>query len=230
MSKEVEEKEVAVGSVGNDSVEKTTEYKSVEASEFEVAKDKKEAKQATPKKLTLAELKKQDKKLDERKSVVVNIGEDEYTIEYDMIFRKTKQTKVMNDMMRLFQVIGTGQEDESVEKLEFASAYTALLIIKHFTSLDVSDDIDEALAMLQVLIDLGALGDIVKALPEDEVLKIYDLLTNTVNAVRENMEQLDKEEELLELELENEEAQAMVDEHLEKIKEDDSEEVEVDGQ
>lgn len=153
------------------------------------------------KKLTVAELKKESKKLDVQGEMTINIGGTDYTISYDKIFRKTKQRDVLQDTLHFFQEIG----EKNMGQLEMASAYTALLIVKHFTSLDVSDDIQEALDLLQVLTDIDVLGEIVNELPEAEVIKIYELLTNTVNTLKENIEMAEKELELIQDEIENEE-------------------------
>lgn len=158
------------------------------------------------KKLTLADLKKESKKLDAQQEMTVHIGGTEYTISYDTIFRKTKQRAVLQDTLTFFQEIG----EKNMEQLEMASAYTALLIVKHFTSLDVPDDISEALSLLEVLVDIDVLGEIVNELPEDEVTKIYKLLTNTVNTLKENIEMAEKELNLIEAEIENEEVKELI--------------------
>lgn len=195
MTKEVENKEVAV--------EEVVEEVAVD----EVAKAKaKKAPKTNAKKLTLAELQKQSKKLDATSEGKVMIGDTEYTIEYDTVFRKTKQRNVLDDTLRFFQEIG----EQNIDRLEMASAYTALLIVKHFTSLEISDDVSEALDMLEVLVDLEVLGEIVNLLPEDEVVKIYDLLTTTVNTLKENIEETERQADLIEAEIENEEVKELV--------------------
>lgn len=170
------------------------------------------------KKLTLADLKKEGKKLDETAEFFVTIGETEYKLTHDVYFRKTKQREVLEDMLEFFNSIGEG----NIEDLEMASPYTALLIIKHFTSLDVSDDISEALALLGILIDLNVLAEIVNALPEGEVLKIYELLTETVNNIKSNIEEAELEVQELSDEVENDIILAV---EQDKEKENDVEEV-----
>lgn len=167
----------------------------------EAPKAPKASKAKVAKKLTLAELKKESKKLDEQKEVVININGTDYTIKYDLVFRKTKQRAVLEDVLYFFKEIG----EQNIEQIEMASAYTSLLIIKHFTDLDVPDEIDEALLVLEEMVDMGLVGSLMNELPEDEVLKIFDLLTQTVNNVRENLEMNEKEAKLLEAEIQNKE-------------------------
>lgn len=160
------------------------------------------------KKLSPAELKKQVKKLDEVQEFLVVIGDTDYKVTHDVVFRKTKQHKVLDDMVKFFNEGG-----KNIELLDMATPYTALLIIKHFTSIEVSDDIDEALALLEVLIDLEALDKILNALPEEEVQKIYELLTMTVENFRASLEDAEKEAESFLEQIENEE----VKKHAEKV-------------
>lgn len=151
------------------------------------------------KKLTTELLKKQDSKLNEVQEFSITIGEDDFLMTHDVKFRKSKQHKVLDDLVLFFNE-GAKQ---NIAFLDMATPYTGLLIIKHFTSLDVSDDIEEALALLNVLVDIGALANILSALPEDEVVKVYELLTVTMTRFRENLEQAEIEAQ--ELALENKE-------------------------
>lgn len=148
------------------------------------------------KKLSPAILQAESKKLDEVQEFVVQIGEEDYLLTHDVVFRKSKQHKVLDDMVDFFNEVGSNK----IEYLDLATPYTALLIIKHFTSLEVEDDIDGALALLNVLVDLEALDKILNALPENEVTKVYELLADTINNFRKNLEEQEKEAEALALE------------------------------
>lgn len=173
----------------------------------EAVKTAKVTKGKSAKKLTLAELKKESKKLDEQREATINIGGTDYTVKYDIVFRKTKQRALLEDTLYFFQKIG----EQNVEQLEMASAYTSLLIVKHFTDLDVPDEIDEALLMLEDLVDMEAIGQIVNELPEQEVLKIFELLTKTIETVKENLEMGEEEAKLAEAEIQNKELLEMED-------------------
>lgn len=147
-------------------------------------------------KLTPALLKEQSAKLDAVQEFVVAIGGEDYILTHDVVFRKSKQHKVLDDMVEFFNEGGK----QNIGMLDLATPYTALLIIKHFTSLEVSDNIEEALDLLTVLVDLEALDKIVNALPEDEVTKVYELLTMTIENFKNNLEEAEKEAEALALE------------------------------
>lgn len=157
------------------------------------------------KKLTIAELEKQNEQLDGQRTFTVTIGGTEFELSHDLVFRKTKQHKLLDDVIQFFS-----EGVKNIEVLDIATPYTALLILKHFTSLEVSDDIEEAIALLDVLIDLEVLDKIVNELPEDQVVGIYELLSNTVKNIQETMEDADAEtEELLE-KVENQEVKDMI--------------------
>lgn len=130
------------------------------------------------KKLTGAELKKQSKELDKQREFTVEIGGQDYKLTHDVVFRKTKQIKVIEDLIEFFS-----KGAEHPELLDKATPFTALIIIKHFTSLEVSDDIDDALILLGILIDLDALGKIINELPEDEVVEMFKIIEETIKNV-----------------------------------------------
>ena len=74
-----------------------------------------------------------------------------------------------------------------------ASGQSVLSSIKHFTDLDVPDEIEEAMALLTALIDLEVLGTIIGALPQDQVVKVFELLTKTIDNIKNNVEEAEAE-------------------------------------
>lgn len=178
---------------------------SQEVAEQEVAQEVAEA-PVKKTSLSASELHKKVAKLADRKEFSVFIGEDEFVLEHDVFFRKTKIQKVLEDMLEFFNSIGEANK----HLLELASPYTALLIIKHFTSLDVPNDIDEALILLEVLIDLESLGVIVNELPEAEVLKVYEVLALTIENAKENLDEADRQALELVGQVENEQVKEMI--------------------
>lgn len=157
------------------------------------------------KKLTTADLKKQAKLLDAKRDFTIKIGETEYKLTHDVVFKITKQHQLVDDLVSFFNESGN-----RIELYELATPYTGLLILKHFTSLEVSDNIDEAIDLLQVLIDLEILGEILNELPEDEVVKVYELITRTVDVLKENIDNLEAEALALSEKVENEEVKELL--------------------
>lgn len=140
------------------------------------------AKQQKVKNLTLAEMKKQDKVLSETKEEFITVNDTVYKVEIDVHFRQSKRNKVLDDLIKFFEA---GRNDEKLYSI--ATPYTSLLMVKHFTSLEVPDDIEGALDYLQLLLDLGILGTIVNAMPDDQIVDLYENLTETINEISENM-------------------------------------------
>ncbi|MCR4361976.1 hypothetical protein JDW21_19630 [Bacillus subtilis] len=153
------------------------------------------------KKLSATELKKQVKKLTEVQEFIVQIGDTDYKLTHDVVFRKSKMYNVMEDLIDFF----TYTADNRIEDIELATPYTTLLIFKHFTSLEVPNDIDEAIDFLYVLVDLDALSTIANALPEDEVTKVYELFTERMNELKDSLEAGEEEVEAMLAEIENKE-------------------------
>jgi hypothetical protein len=157
------------------------------------------------KNLNPTEIKKQVKKLKEKGEFFITIGEEEYRVTHDEVFLNSKIHKVLDDMVELFN---EGRNRKEV--LEVATPYTTILIIKHFTSIEVPDDIDGAIEMMNALIDLEVVDKILNALPEEEVVKMYERIAVVVNNVKSNLEDGLLEADEMEKELQNEQVKKMV--------------------
>lgn len=172
------------------------------------------------KKLTKNALVKENKKLDKVDDFYVTINDESYQVTYDTFFRKTKQHELLDDLIKFFNA-----GENRIELFDLATPYTALLIIKHFTSLDVSDDIDEALELLQVLIDLNVLDVIINGLPEEEVVAVYELLSNMVSNLEKNLDEAERQAEELSEKVENDEIKTYL-----EVKTNNHTEVDEDGE
>lgn len=157
------------------------------------------------KNLTTAVLKKEDKALNNKRDFSIKIGENEYKMSHDITFRKTKQASLLDDVISFF-----AEGVKRAEILELATPYTTMLILKYFSSLDVPDEVDEALALLEVLVDLEILDKIANELPEDEITKIYELLDKTVKNMSETITEAEKEAKEIANKIENNELKDMI--------------------
>lgn len=159
------------------------------------------------KKLTPAELKKQVKKLNEVGEAIIKIGESDYVITYDLHFKKTKQHMLLDDLVKFFN-----DSKNNSEIIELATPYMTLLVIKHFTSVEVSDDIEEALLLLETLIDLEILAEIVNVFPEGELTKIYELIAKLTTDITSTLGEMEDKSKELHEEVENDEVKKMIEE------------------
>ncbi|GIN66336.1 hypothetical protein FKN04_12375 [Bacillus glycinifermentans] len=171
------------------------------------------------KRLSPAVIKKQVKKLNEVQEFVITAGEEDYTLTHDVIFRKSKIHKLLDDTINFFD-----KYRDRPDVLELGASYTTLLIIKHFTSLEVPDDTDKAIDLMEALIDLDLFVKIIDALPESEVVKVYEVLAQTVDQLRENLESIDDDEvqEVVD-QIENEELKEMIEGNGEQDSSDEAE-------
>lgn len=154
----------------------------------------------TNKKLNLANLKKEVKKLSSQTEHTLLVNGSEYKIKIDDKFLKTKQHQLLDDLVEFFN-----EANNKIELIDLATPYTSMLFIKHFTDVEVSNDIDDAIDTLQALINLDLLTKVLNLMPEDEVVEVYELLNVTVNRMRQNMEDTAEEAERLSETVENEE-------------------------
>jgi hypothetical protein len=140
--------------------------------------------------LNLANLKKEVKKLTSQTEETIVINDTEYKVKIDDKFLKTKQHNLLDDLVAFLN-----EANDKSELLDVSTPYTTLLFIKHFTSIEVPDEVDEAIDMLRAMIDLDLLGQILNLMPEQEVIQVYELLATTVNRMKENMEMTAEEAE-----------------------------------
>lgn len=161
------------------------------------------------KNLTVTELKKQVKKLDKQTEATVFVEIDSektpYNFKYDEFFKNTKIHLLLDDMVEFFN---RGYVDSRL--LELSTPYISLLIIKHFTSIEISDDIDEALSFLNVLTDLEILAPIINCLPEKEIIKLEELLAKTLDNLERNIELAEDEELVMLDEIENDSVKEVI--------------------
>lgn len=163
------------------------------------------------KKMTLGAIKKEDKRFDERFTVVVQ----GYTLEIDRNFRSSKISQMIAELVEGFEQARI----YSKELGEIFTPYAVLLMIKHFTSLDVPNKLDEQLAVLDLLDDGDLLMPIYNELPKDQVDLVFNEIEKVTKRLNDNiMELLSKTDEL---DLDNRELLGL------EFEEEDSEEEEV---
>lgn len=165
---------------------------------------KKNKKAQKPQKLTMANLTKDNKLLDMKGAdTVTSVNGTVFEFTYDLKFRKTKQREMLRDIVKFFEEMM--KEDVAIENgdADISAAYTTLMLVKHFTDLEIPDNVSDALATMEVMLDLGVLGPIVNALPDEEVQTIYDLLQDSLENLNKNLDQIDKEIEEASKEVEN---------------------------
>jgi len=147
------------------------------------------AKKQTVKKLNMTSLKAESKKLDIKKTETVLANGTEYTFECDQFFRASKQEALLNDLLSYYEKV----TELGTEILAFATPYVALLMIKYFTNIDVPDDFDEAVQLLNDMIDLEVLDAVLEKMPNKEVSKLNETLQSAMELFLDNLEKNEQE-------------------------------------
>jgi len=136
------------------------------------------------KNLTITELRKQDKKFNEKIDVEVN----GYSLKIDKYFRKTKINKLIAELQEKFE--DAQLNDYRLQELIFP--YVLLLVIKHFTSLHIPEELDEQLKVLDLLIDHDLFTDIINSIPRDQMELVYDEIAKVTEGLKQFTEEFEK--------------------------------------
>lgn len=155
--------------------------------------------------LNLANLQKEEKNIVSQTEHTLVINGSDYKVKIEDKFLKTKQHALLDDLVSFFN-----ESNSRIELLELATPYTTLLLIKHFSSIDVPDGIDEGIEVLNVLINLEILGTILNLMPDSEVNSVYELISATVDRMTENIKEAEKEADRLSGIVENQEVKDLL--------------------
>ncbi len=141
------------------------------------------------KKLNAINLKKDAKVLDEKLQTIVvsNVNGDEYELTIDKVFKKSKI------ILLNAQLLDTAQY-ASLHNIDFTlifERFTFLMIIKHFTSFGESmpKKINEQIALIEKLDDMGLFEPIIDAMPQSEIEKVLMSIQENVDTYTERLNQ-----------------------------------------
>lgn len=136
------------------------------------------------KNLTIEQIMEADKQFNEKEIVQV-FGSD---LEVDIKFRKTKISSAIAEIIENFEK----SRIRGINIGALFATYVGLIIIKHFTSLEVPADFDAQLELLEVLVDNDYLEEIMNKLPASEVKKFFETVQEATERMNENMKELEK--------------------------------------
>lgn len=141
------------------------------------------------KKMNFSSLKARESKKFTQKKVFC----DDYVVLVDESFRESKFASLLEEALKKMNYI----KENNIE-IDFAS-YSLILIIKHFTDIDIPEDLDKQLQILNMLIDFGYLKTILNSFDETEMAKLNARLIEYGKNAEKLVQDL-KEKESLELE------------------------------
>lgn len=129
------------------------------------------------KKLSVANIKKENALLSRRKTINVK----GYEVEIDLVFRKTEINKLVIEMVD--KIAYMEREGYTIG----ANFLLYILILKYFTNIGVPEDFQEQVDLLNMMIDTDLLTTIVEGLPADQISEIM----NGVNGASSYLESLE---------------------------------------
>lgn len=104
------------------------------------------------------------------KKVTDRFGEV-YEVEVNKYLRKSDAQKILVDFLRVMEEL---KEVEYVESLK--DIIIPMLMMKYFTNIPIPESGEELLMLSDKLIELELFSEIVNLFPEDELMKISELL------------------------------------------------------
>jgi len=138
--------------------------------------------------LTVNKAKELHKKFDEMDEMVLEINGQQFKVKYNKHFSETK----INEVIKRFLVAYSKLNSINAPKGLIPSFYVNLLIIKEFTSLgqdaNFPEDLEGQLDMLNVLLDLDVFFKILGSLPQSELNKVNDRISDLIIQLSDNYE------------------------------------------
>lgn len=136
------------------------------------------------KKLTVNEIKKLSKQMDEQKEVLILDGE--YKVMIDKQFKVSKIQKVIADIQKA--MVEMKVDGVNTEKFGDLMVLNFMFVFKHFTNLDLPEDYKDLLVVSEYLMDIGAFEGILNAFDQKEI----DKLVNSMKTVSENLPKMEE--------------------------------------
>lgn len=142
------------------------------------------------KQANLKNLKSAHSKAAQKKEVIIG----DYKILVNQVFLPTRISEAVQEFANDVLESAKLEQDLVSEILEF---YMQIVLIKHFTSLDVPEDINGKIETLQILVDLDLFTDIISEFPEDEIKKVYEAVNNKSETINKDMDELAEKVEVM---------------------------------
>lgn len=127
----------------------------------------------------LAEL---EQELNERVTVEVLGGR--FTVEVDKVFRTTKIENMILDFVKFLQRVSKEVDEIDEDMVKRFTRINQVLILKHFTNIEVPDDDLKMVKMCEILLDLGILDEIEEIIPKSELDKLNEVIEDRLKSMK----------------------------------------------
>lgn len=147
-------------------------------------------------KLDLKAIEKEAKVFDVWERGFINLNGKEFEIGVKERFQEMEIQNLLQDLLLFIEEATKVEEKTTIDLLTFTQPYITTLAVKHFTDMDMPDDIYETIAVTKNMINLGVLEKIIRLFPEDELTKLMErvkeALTSTTHAINQLADESDK--------------------------------------
>lgn len=131
-----------------------------------------------------------------------------FKFKHDVFFLQSKILRVVRDLAMIIRDMHQKVGPEHVEST--FHGIVGLMIIKHFTDIEVPDTLEGQVAFLNKLLDLKLYNEIIQHFPTEELGKVYEEIMKIIESW-EGKEELIKEEiKKIEQQIENEEVKELL--------------------
>jgi len=147
-------------------------------------------------KLDLQAIEKEAKVFEEVSRGFITLNGKEFEIGIKERFQEMEIQNLLQDLILFIEEATKVEEKTTIDLLTFTQPYITTLTVKHFTDMDMPDDIYETIAVTKNMINLGVLEKIIRLFPEDELTKLMErvteALTSTTHAINQLADEADK--------------------------------------
>lgn len=147
-------------------------------------------------KLDLQAIEKEAKVFDVWERGFVNLNGKEFEVGIKERFQEMEIQNLLQDLILFIEEATQVEEKTTIDLLTFTQPYITTLAVKHFTDMDMPDDIYETIAVSKNMINLGVLEQIIRLFPQDELKKLMErvteALTSTTHAINQLADESDK--------------------------------------
>jgi hypothetical protein len=147
---------------------------------------------ARKKKLSYTNVKKEDTKMSEQLIAEVK----NYTFKVDKFFKDSKTMDLIAEMLVKLQEA----KQDGIDLKTIFIPYTILLLIKHFTDIDVPENINEQIAFLRMLIDQDLVNGILESFPKEDVERVSRKIQEAMEEREAMIDELSQQLEAIEAE------------------------------
>lgn len=144
-------------------------------------------------KLDLGIIENEASKFSEVSRGFISLNGKDFEVEFKEHYQEMEIQDLLQDLISFIEESTKVEEKTTVDLLTFTQPYITTLIIKHFTSMKMPEDIYETIAVTKNMINLGVLEQFIRLFPQDQLTKLMERVAEALNATSDAMNELSDE-------------------------------------